>query len=105
MIKLWGPEFWLALLALFAVSVASAQAQTICGPYDRAVGVLKQKYNERVTHRGIASLPNGTPGPMIELWSNDETGSFTILSVKPNGTACLFIGGEGWGAEPVGEAL
>ena len=81
---------------LFLIPTAQAQQRTtvpvICGPYQQAVELLSQKYNEAPIGRGIAD------GLLLEVWLS-SIGTFTFVMVSPNGTACFLGSGEGW--EPV----
>ena len=33
---------------------------------------------------------------MIEVYSSDETGTWTILVTRPDGTSCLLAAGQRW---------
>lgn len=88
--KLWGPEFWLAVFALLAVSLA-AEAQMRCGPRDTVVGHLSTKYGE--TQQSVG-LQQGRG--MVETFANPDSGTWTILLTTPNGMSCLMAAGEAW---------
>jgi len=88
--------FRAALVAAFFMA-APAMAQ----PYPRIMRVpctgaeiltelLARDYGESVAGQGV------TGGALLQLWRNQETGSWTILLVSPDGEACALAGGEDW---------
>ncbi len=84
---------FLAILLTVALLLAPipAQAQIACGMRDLIVKNLGDKYNE-VRHGG------GLSGPLaiFELYVNETTGTWTILSTTPNGWACIMAVGTNW---------
>lgn len=80
----------IAASALF-LSVSSANAEQICAPRDATLSQLKEKFEEKVSGRGLAV--NGTR--MIELFVS-EKGSWTLLVSDPNGHSCIMASGQHW---------
>ncbi len=37
-----------------------------------------------------------SPTSLIEIWSSDETGSWTMLLSKADGTSCVIASGVSW---------
>ncbi|MEM7506861.1 MAG: hypothetical protein AAF415_08940 [Pseudomonadota bacterium] len=89
----------LAALA-FSANAVSAQ-QMICGKRDAIIGQLKGKYGETARVMGFSQ---GTG--VVEVYANDESGSWTILVTNPSGTSCLMAAGEAFESVdlPVGDA-
>lgn len=76
----------LALVALVAASPASAQMQ--CGGYADAVAHLSSEYGESLAVRGMDGA-----GDVVEMFANPDTGTWTALIVRPDGTACMVAAG------------
>lgn len=62
-----------------------------CMSRDRLVHSLSQRYGEDILGRGLQ-----TPDTLLEIWSSDSTGSFTIFVTNPSGQACIVATGEDW---------
>lgn len=50
-----------------------------------------------------AFVGNAVPAGLIEVWINDETGSWTVLATMPDGTSCIRALGAGFAVEKAGE--
>jgi len=83
-----------AVLCLLPVS-ASAVPPT-CGTRDSIVDQLKAKFNE--THRA-SGLESDTK--MIEIWTSQTSGSWTILVTQASGVTCIAAAGKSWLDMPV----
>lgn len=78
-----------ALLAVLAGPVAAQAPQ--CAPHDRVIALLSGKYGEDRRSAGLA----GAEGQAImEIHANEETGTWTIIIIRPDGIACLVISGS-----------
>ena len=85
----------LAALA-FLSSCAPAYAQQLqmipsqlqCGESEFIMGRLSEQFNETVQFRGVT-----TSGMLDLFYLNEETGSYTMLRVAPNGIACIKASG------------
>lgn len=70
-----------------------------CGQRDTMVEKLESGYSERLTAGGLQmSRPAAT---VIEVWSSDETGTFTVLLTHPNGVSCIVAAGSSFFTVPV----
>ena len=85
-----------ALVAAFFLT-APAAAQVIprtvrvpCSGPDGLPDLLARDYGESVAEQGIAD------GALVQLWRNPETGSWTILMIRPDGMVCALVSGEDW---------
>lgn len=76
----------------FAIATPSAvQARTVCAERDSMISQLKKQFGE--SERGV-----GLSGAeaLVEIWSSEETGSWTIVMTRPNGIACVMASGQSW---------
>ena len=79
-----------AISMVFMPSIANA-AQPTCGARDRIVDQLKVKFQE--SHRA-SGLESDTK--MIEIWTSDVSGSWTILVTQASGVSCIAAAGKNW---------
>lgn len=71
---------------------AMAQAgQPACGSRDSIVTKLKANFQE--SHRA-SGLESDTK--MIEIWTSETSGSWTILVTKASGVSCIAAAGKNW---------
>jgi len=56
---------------------------------------LKKKYGESERGMGLS----GTE-VLIEVWSSEKTGTWTIVMTRPNGIACVMAAGDSWTSAP-----
>ena len=81
-----------ALLAAATVPLASsAYAQSNCAPRDAVVERLAEKYSERLAGGGLQNADT-----LLEVWTSEKTGSFTVLITHANGTSCVVSSGHNW---------
>lgn len=63
-----------------------------CGDREDMTRKLESGYSERLTAGGLQkSRPQAT---VIEVWSSDETGTFTVLVTHANGISCVVATGS-----------
>jgi hypothetical protein len=64
--------------------------------------LLTDRYGEVAHSEGLTG-----DGAIMQLWANPETGSWSIVTIEPDGTACLRAAGGAFARlDPVrGEAL
>ena len=79
------------IAALVFLAPVSAKAQQNCGPRDQVTKKLTEAYGERLTAGGLQKLRGQQS--VMELWTSDETGSYTILITRPNGLSCIVAVG------------
>ena len=87
----------LTIAALCILSAGPALAQGNCAPRDTLGQALVQSYGEGPVLMGIT-----TTGAILEFWANPETGSWTVITIMPDGTACIRAAGDNFEAMPVG---
>ena len=78
---------------LLSGAFAQAQAAT-CGPREQFVEQLRNTFHESARGVGLAS-----PTQVIEFWSSEENGTFSILMTYPDGTSCVMATGQNWVAQ------
>ena len=77
------------------LSAAPADAQQLqCSQRAIVLTTLSDKYAEKPVAMGLASN-----GGVLEVLSNNEGGTWTIIVTMPNGVSCMVAAGENW--EPV----
>ena len=83
------------LSALAAVTFASTAAAEDCAPRTTVVQRLGGGHGEVVVANGLVNqMVYGTShNAIVEVWSNDETGSFTITITHPSGFSCVVTSG------------
>ena len=81
------------LLIAMALSIAAAPQQ--CGPRPAVIATLSDRYGEAPRMRGLAN------GVIVELLANDDSGSWTILVTRPDGSSCLLVAGTAYAPIPV----
>jgi hypothetical protein len=85
-----------AFLTCLALLVAtSAHAQQQCGPRDEVISMLAERFGEEL--RSVGLSPRG----IVEIYSSEETGTWTILMNRTDGLACLLASGQLWEQDAV----
>ena len=74
---------------------AYAQASQ-CMPRDTLIETLKTNYGETLTGGGLQSEQQ-----LLEVWSSDNTGSFTVFFTRPNGISCIVATGQNWNSSTI----
>ena len=88
----------LTALLLAVTSCSPAYAQSACGGYDQIVEQIHNRYGETLQSGGMTSS-----GDMLQVFSNDQSGSWTIIITNPNGLACVVSVGDAYHVKPQGE--
>jgi hypothetical protein len=62
-----------------------------CGDRETVIQQLQSKYNETLT---VGGLHNSVPmKTMVEIWSSEKTGTFTVLMTHAQGMTCIMAAG------------
>ena len=77
-------------IALTGFLAGAAQAEGRCTERDAALKTLKDKYQEAPVAVGVAS-----DGNLVEVLSNEDGNTWTIMLTKPGGKSCIVAAGEG----------
>ena len=75
-------------LGMLLASAAFAQQRQPCAPHDYVVQRLTEKYGE---YRISVGFQNQST--LIEVWANLETGTWTIIQRRADGTSCIATSG------------
>lgn len=79
------------LIVAAQLAALPVAAQESCGDRDAMALRLQSIYGEIQTGIGI-----GSSHELFELFTSDETGSWTILVTTPDGRSCLLASGKSW---------
>lgn len=71
--------------------LTEAAAQSPCNQRDEVIGHLAKKYGEIPVAVGVTNK-----GGLIEVLTNGDSNTWTIIMSLPNGTSCLVAAGEAW---------
>ncbi|MEM8631491.1 MAG: hypothetical protein AAGF74_09655 [Pseudomonadota bacterium] len=82
---------FLSALAVLAATAPAALAQTYCADRTDVTERLTAKWGEVFSGGG---LQNATA--VIEVWTNDAEGTWTILRTQADGTTCVMASGTNW---------
>ena len=90
----------LTLAALTALTGPALAQGAHCGPRDVVIGQLDTSYGEKLVGGGLQD-----PDAVLELWISPESGSWTILMSRPDGTSCIVAAGTDWTGTGAGAVL
>ena len=62
-----------------------------CAKRDHVVERLQSKFSEQLTVGGLQRLRDQLS--VLEIWSSQETGTYTVLLTDPNGVSCILAAG------------
>jgi hypothetical protein len=79
------------VLGMAATAPPAAAQQMHCGHRDAVASRLQNHFNERQTGVGLQSATR-----LLEVWTSDDTGSWTILVTLPGGRSCVMASGHTW---------
>ncbi len=88
---MWKRLISLSLTFGLAATAPPAVAQTSCAPHDVVSARLVEQYGEEKIGAGLQSGAR-----LFEVWRSEETGSWTILALGPDGIACVMASGFAW---------
>ena len=72
--------------AMWFAAAAQAQTQT-CGNRDAIIQTFVEPLGETQRARGL------NQDIVMELWANEETGTWKLILVEPSGRACIMADG------------
>jgi hypothetical protein len=67
-----------------------------CHSYIEIARQLDSRYGEKPVSIGLQGN-----GHLLQVFASKDTGSWTILSMAPNGIACIVAAGRSWEAMPL----
>ena len=80
--------------ALTAASTAHGQSARACVPAPALAERLASEYGEVLTAAGVDANGN-----LVQVYSSDAKGTWTIAVTVPGGPTCVVSSGEGWTRE------
>ena len=86
-----APFLTVLLIGFLAVPGQAAGAQGPCDQRDAVLGLLADRFQERPVAIGVTS-----EGNLVEVLTDADGGTWTIIVTSPDGESCLILSGEGW---------
>ncbi|MEM9012270.1 MAG: hypothetical protein AAGE18_13655 [Pseudomonadota bacterium] len=65
--------------------------QSTCAVRDQVVDRLSERFGETPAGIGLSN-----PNALVEVWTSDETGTWTILVTRADGVSCVVASGSNW---------
>ncbi len=96
-------ELGLALAAIATVAAGAANAEETapearpCHDYKALVTALDKRYGEAPVSLGMQNN-----GHALQVFASAESGSWTVLSIAPDGTGCIVAAGRHWQTRKAG---
>ena len=87
----------LAAVCLMVIVAGTANAAETCGPRDKILKPLTDKYHEQA--RAAGTTLDGQA--LIELYLAKDGVTWTVLVTTTNGITCLIAAGKEWEEKPV----
>ncbi len=84
-------SFGFAALVMATQNVFAQTEPAQCGPRDAVLGALGAHFGEGRRAIGLASH-----GHVMEMFTNAQTGTWTITATTPAGVMCLIASGTGY---------
>ena len=82
-------------LSAIPAAVASPIAEVICAPSAELTDRLEHQFGESLRAQGLRD-----PETMLEVWSSDLTGRWTLVMSYASGRSCIVAMGEHWDQIP-----
>ena len=79
------------VFGMAAMAPPAFAQQPACGERDSLTERLESRYNEHQTGLGLQ-----TNNRLVEIWTSQDTGSWTIIVTLADGTSCILATGENW---------
>lgn len=83
----------LAALALVATAT-SASAQTQCAGTADVLAMFASEWGEYISGEGLSEAG------LLQVLSNPDTGTWTLIISTPSGISCMVASGENWTTYP-----
>lgn len=95
---MWTKTLIVGILAgaLFGLTASAnaepaANGRKACNHWRAIAEQLDEKFNERPVAAGLQSNGN-----LVQLFVAEDTGTWSMVIVRPSGVGCLVSAGEGW---------
>ena len=81
---------------LFGMAAAAPPAYAAgCAMRDIVVERLQSKYSEAMVAGGFQNNTENTL-TVLEIWSSEKTGTFTVIMTNAQGVSCIVAAGTDW---------
>mmetsp|Transcript_18294 Transcript_18294/g.29182 ORF Transcript_18294/g.29182 Transcript_18294/m.29182 type:complete len:97 (-) Transcript_18294:12-302(-) len=81
---------------LFGMAAAAPPAIAAgCADRDLVVERLQSKYSEAMVAGGLQGVQDNKM-TMLEVWSSEKTGTFTVIMTNAQGVSCILAAGTDW---------
>lgn len=81
---------------LFGMAAAAPPANAAgCAMRDIVVERLQSKYAEAMVAGGLQGSHDNKMA-MLEVWSSEKTGTFTVIMTNAQGLSCILAAGTDW---------
>lgn len=80
-----------ALALIAATPGAEAEERAACAARDKVIKRLSEQFGETLKSLGVHK-----DDAVIEVYSSDDTGTWTILVTRTDGISCLLAAGQRW---------
>lgn len=75
-----------------AATAPPASAQSVkCMPRPSLIQELETRYNENLSGGGLQNAQQ-----LLEIWTSEQSGSFTVFVTRPDGISCVVATGKNW---------
>ena len=81
----------IALSGLVMTPAAEAEQRQTCAARDAVIQKLHDRFGEELRSLGLHQADG-----IVEVYSSEATGSWTILMTRPDGMSCLIAAGQLW---------
>jgi len=82
----------LAISVIFGMAATAPPAfASTCGERQDVIHQLENQYSETLTAGGLQTAPSNNS--VVEIWSSEQTGTFTVLMTQANGISCIVAVG------------
>ncbi|WP_120636034.1 hypothetical protein [Ruegeria sp. EL01] len=79
------------IITLGFILVANPVLAQNCAEREHVIGKLRDSYSEELRFGGLQKARGAKS--VMEIWANQETGSFTVLVTHANGLSCIVAVG------------
>jgi len=77
---------------MLAGTMAATPAFAVkCADREQVIAHLQSRFSEQLTVGGLQRAQDSLA--VMEIWSSQETGTYTVLLTKPDGTSCIVAAG------------
>ena len=80
--------------ALGAVAIGTPSIAAQCADRETVVERLAMHYDEQPTAAGLQT--DDDTQALVEVWSSQNTGTFTVMMTMPDGMTCIVATGTDW---------